>query len=477
MSTSNIIVRVRYTNTSNKTRAVKGWNKYVSKKEQADHNSLDQNDSLSDYLNYANDDSYLNEKNEICTWNIKGDIDVNSDIKNKSVDDKGVVWDMVVSFNPTFAYSNGLITKKDFADLTKKVMPSFLSDIGFDLNNVSWYAGLHRNTKNPHLHICFYEHHKTKNIKSIPASNVWNLKSYIANYLVNSNDFYKLRDKEFNNIAGKVSIEDLTKLKSAKLFSEPYRKELNKKLLKLYNELPIKGRLQYNSKNMIPFKNDLDDVISYILKHDSIVYDYEKYYNVLKEHQNELNALYGNSKENEKEKYVLEHIEKLYSKIGNDILSNYKIYKSTNQMLREQTFLSKHINELNFRSRSDLTEKSIINIGKSLYKICDMSGLNDNQINKVFDKWIKRSKFTYDKDYILSKSISFETDMSSTDFYASLNKLGYGYDRYKKIKDKHFYQELNYKIFFNRAIHHLMYEIEQERKQIEKDMEYELEGF
>ena len=65
--------------------------------------------------------------------------------------------------------------------------------------------------------------------------------------------------------------------------------------------------------------------------------------------------------------------------------------------------------------------------------------------------------------------------MSISELYNAMKKLGYDSDRYNKLKNKYFYRELNYKRFINQAINHLMYELEQEEKQIVDEMQYELE--
>ena len=67
--------------------------------------------------------------------------------------------------------------------------------------------------------------------------------------------------------------------------------------------------------------------------------------------------------------------------------------------------------------------------------------------------------------------------MSSTEYYEALKKLGYDYERYNKVKNKYFYKELNYKRFINKAHEHLMYELENEEKQIISNLQYELEVY
>ena len=247
-------------------------------------------------------------------------------------------------------------------------------------------------------------------------------------------------------------------------------------MLSLYDKLPSKGRLQYNSKNMTIYRKDLDNIIEFILLHDSVKYDYNKYLKLLDEHQKELNALYGMTKDNKNRKYYEDQKNRLYSKIGNEILANYKRYQSLGFMEKEKSFLNKNINELNFKSRSDYAkDETKISIAKDLYKICVLADLNDTQIRKVFKKWLKNSKYNFDVDSLIASVRTLDVDMSTTELYNALKKLGYDSKRYNKLKTNNFYKELNYKKFINKAINHLYSEIDREEKEIVEQIEYDLE--
>lgn len=93
------------------------------------------------------------------------------------------------------------------------------------------------------MHILIYERKKTATSGFINQSVIKNMKRNIANYLVDNTKFYELRDKEFSNITGAINLKDLAKVKTQKLYSDSYRKELNTRLLSLYSKLPPKGRL------------------------------------------------------------------------------------------------------------------------------------------------------------------------------------------------------------------------------------------
>ena len=248
-------------------------------------------------------------------------------------------------------------------------------------------------------------------------------------------------------------------------------------LLELYDVLPATGRLQYNSKNMRSYKEQLNRIIEFILLHDSTKYKYARYIKLLDEHQKELTAIYGSSSANKNLEYYNNQINKLYSKIGNEILSNYKVYQSLDKMDREKEFLNKHIKDLKFKSSPYRKKENIDSVAKDLNKLCNLAGLNYLEKRYVFTNWISKSKYKIDVDALLSSMDNSKPEMSSTEFYTILRKLNYDYNRYSKYKSKMFYQELNYKKFINQAMNYLEYELEQEEKQIINDLEYELSDY
>ena len=477
MSKSDIVFNLQYKKCKNKKYGIKGWMNYASKKQKADASSIDEYNLLKDYALFSDKETYLNENNETYLWTNDGDV-IKQDEFNKITDTgTGIYWRGFLSFPSQFAINHGLITKADFYSLSNQVIPSLILDMGLDLNNVSWYCALHRDTsKHPHIHFCIFEKNPTKSNPTVPKYCFKNFKSNVASYLVDYKKFYELRDKTFSDITGKINLQELNKIKNQRLFSDKYRKFLNKLLLNLYNELPFKGRLQYNSKNMNMYRKDLDNIIEFILSHDSVKYDYANYLKLLDKHQKELNTLYGNSRSNQERKYYNDQKKRLYSKIGNEILSNYKIYQAMNFMDREKQFLNKNINNLNFRSRGDYAkEETRKDIAKQLYKICVLADLNDNQIKKVFKKWLHNSHYNFDVNSLIASVSTLNTDMSVQELYSALKKLGYDSKRYNKLKTANFYKSLNYKRFINKAINHLYNEIDREEKEIIEQMEYELE--
>ena len=62
---------------------------------------------------------------------------------------------------------------------------------------------------------------------------------------------------------------------------------------------------------MLPYKNDLDSIIEYILMHDSVKYNYANYLRLLEKHQKELSEMYGQTKFNKERKYYNDQLNRL----------------------------------------------------------------------------------------------------------------------------------------------------------------------
>lgn len=476
MSKSDIVFNVQYKTPRAKGKAIARWINYVTDKNKADDSSIDEYNVLKDYALFTNKDMYLTEKDETYLWNKNGDVLKKDAIdKLKPLEDKGTFLRGFLSFPQDFAINHGLITKSDYYSLSNNVITKFIADMGLDINNVEWYCGLHRNTpSHPHIHFCIYEKKETKKELKAPLFAINNFKSNVAKYLVDYEKFYKLRDNTLNDITKNINMKELSKVKSQRLFGDKYRKQLNDMLLSLYSKLPKTGRLQYNSKNLRILKSDIDEIIEFILTHNSLRYQYAKYIRLLNEHQKELNTLYGMSESNKNRKYFNDQKNKLYTKIGNEILHNFKVYQSMSFFDKEKDFLRKYIMDFNFKSRNYKRNETIISIAKDLYQICSLADLNDRQIKKVFQRWIKNSNYKINVDSLLASITTTNKEMSTQDLYKALNRLGYSSERYNKLRTKNFYRQLDYKRFVDSAISHLMYELEKEEKEIINNLEFEL---
>ena len=447
---SNIITRVRYKKDINFQKLVGGWCKYVSK-DGADGKSLDELDNINNLYEkeFGIFDS-TKEQQEFFIWDKNGNINKKEILKDIPSDKAGKMWTLVISFPPKFADDSGLKTKQDYYLMTKAIMPKFLLDNDLDLTNTKWYASLHNDTDNPHLHITIFEKEQRRKKDTLEKTAMKYLKSNIASYLIDNTSFYKEQDYLFLGLDYKIRKNNFTKVENDFFFSNKFRKSLNKDLLKLYKKLPKKGRLQYNSKNLNKYRNDLDKIIEKILYHDKIKYDFERYYHHLEEIEREQKKIYGNSKEN---KYIENKMNRLYSKIGNDILHNFKVYNSTGFIKHQKEFLKVNILNMDFKSRSLKKRSTILKHATELYTLGRMADLSNNEIKVLFKKWIQKSNIIlFDENSLFESVKNSNVNMSSTDFYKALSHLGYSKERYDNYKNKSFYKNVRFKQFIKSAI-------------------------
>ena len=66
------------------------------------------------------------------------------------------IWHAVISFTEDFG-AKYMTSYQDALELLKAELPKFFKQIGIAEDNVVWYAGLHENTDNQHIHLGFFE--------------------------------------------------------------------------------------------------------------------------------------------------------------------------------------------------------------------------------------------------------------------------------------------------------------------------------
>lgn len=469
---SNIITRVRYKKDVNFQRLVGGWCKYVSK-DGANGKSLKDVSSMNDLYEKELgifDDTKSFE--EYYIWNKNGDISKRDILKDLPRDKAGKMWNLVISFPPDFALESGLKTKQDYYLMTKAIMPKFILDNDLDITNTLWYSSLHKDTDNPHLHITIFEKEQRRKKDTLEKVAMKYLKSNIASYLIDNTSFYKDQDYLFLGLDNEIRKSNYTKIEKELFFSDRFRKTLNKDLLKLYDKLPKRGRLQYNSRNLDYCRADIDKIIDKILYHDTIKYEFEIYYHHLEEIERQQIKMYGNTKNN---KYIDNKMKRLYSRIGNDILYNYKVYNSKDFLIHQKEFLKVNIMNMDFKSRNIKKKSTIIKHASEIYKLGKLADLSDNDIKLLLSKWIKKSNIKYDVNLIFDSVSSGREDMNATEFYKALSHLGYSKERYDNFKSKSFYKHLQFKQFIKKANYFLITENKKEEKFLLELIEKELQ--
>lgn len=92
----------------------------------------------------------------------------------------------------------------------------------------------------------------------------------------------------------------------------------------LHNVLPKTGRLSYNSYVMKPYKKVVDKIIGKILNDCEIQNYLNEYMNMLNRINDYQNQFFSKSGDNDIANIKNAEMEKLYSRIGNMILKDYR---------------------------------------------------------------------------------------------------------------------------------------------------------
>ncbi len=170
------------------------------------------------------------------------------------------IWDCVISFEETFGEKYCRDYDQAFA-FVKSELPKFFTRAGLDKNNMIWYAGLHENTENNHIHISFFEKEPVLYSK---RKLVYHSGKIDKEILINSKFIFER--KLTNKTAQLVALrKDLNEKYRKNLDSDEMSRLIKKQLLKLYRELPSDGRISYDRDNMEFLKRKVDDTTETIL--------------------------------------------------------------------------------------------------------------------------------------------------------------------------------------------------------------------
>ena len=300
------------------TESLLGWSAYTNRDKAADRkkeHSLHKGGLL----------GYTNQDDSIRTFSSDGWLSKDKMVKfrkkladsfNKNGD---IFWDTVVSLkNYQDSHQSNMYDVNDYAAIVSKLLPGYFKSIGLDPNNMIWWMNYHNNKKNPHMHIVFMEKVHTRTRGKLAQK-------YLDKYKSTWLKELGLR-QEFTKRYGKAP-KDVFREKDAlrkTLISGLDMRFHDQLLHSFYTTIPKKGRLSYNSKNMKPYRRQLNLIIRSLLQDEEIRPTYEEWLGKV-EMLDDLQNTLANEKISHFKKTELD---KLYTRIGNMILGHAK-YKET----------------------------------------------------------------------------------------------------------------------------------------------------
>ena len=231
--------------------------------------------------------------------------------------EEDIAWSLVVSIKDfELLKKYGFNGQDDFAKTTQYVLNKSFRNLKLNPDNVVWWEDYHTNTKHPHMHITFIEKENHRARGKFTQKELNTLKRNFVSQIAARANYLEMYHED--------PIEVLKNIKRERKTIVDATAELNYRtignIVNLYAELPTKGRLQYNSAAMIPFRERLDSIVDDLLKETEIKKEYDLFTNKLKALDQIMNESTGEAKEH----LVNSEDKKLRTQIANAILKEYK---------------------------------------------------------------------------------------------------------------------------------------------------------
>lgn len=187
-----------------------------------------------------------------------------------------IIWDIVISFEKEFGEQN-VYTAEQAQALLKKLLPKFFREVGFKPENITWYAGLHTNTDNRHIHLSFFENEPMwydRQKKEYRYRRKGKIRTECFDVLKMDIEKYYLQPVESLKRVRKLLTEEARTVTDNR-YVLSRSNDLKRLLRKLYEEIPYESRIAYESENMSGCRDTVNSIVSYILSNGENSFAYQ----------------------------------------------------------------------------------------------------------------------------------------------------------------------------------------------------------
>lgn len=302
------------------------------------------------------------------------------ELRTKLRQTKSVIWHGLVSFEESFG-NTYCDTSEKAIELMKYEFPKFLKDARLIPSNIIWFAGLHENTDNKHIHFSFFEKAPLR-YKQNQDNRVYSDGHIRVEAIRNAKVSIELK---LLTISKDLKASRNNLIKEFKVFKNQEIGAFMKKIKELLLIIPISGRLSYDSENISKYKPKVDNIINALLmsntKLSQQVNDFDT---ILTKRDNEIKNIYKKMKLDFSDKLMKDkYMKDLYRRLGNIVLKvvrdiriqqekldfetkNYKIKKRIERAKRKALFKNcARLNEL-------VTKEAVITFQQFLHKLDEM---------------------------------------------------------------------------------------------------------
>lgn len=231
-----------------------------------------------------------------------------------------VIWDMVVSFEEEYGKSH--LKSADAArELLSTLLNRFFKKAGLNPKNMTWFAGLHENTDNRHIHVSFWE-----NAPVFTRQQDREHKHFHGGKLrqVGIDDFKIAIENHYSLLATHVKEKRKNLLeKASKTISQTPHGTLSALFIQLYEQIPKTGRISYKSENMASVRKLADEITTYMLKTNPVLKsEYEIFRYELMRRDEQIREFCRKQKIPNEEDFLVadKTVNDLYRRLGNKVI-------------------------------------------------------------------------------------------------------------------------------------------------------------
>lgn len=310
------------------TETMIGWYAYTSRKE-ATNESNQRVQSDSGFLGYTSRNGFKTYTHQGWLKNAKETKEFKKIVAEAFCKNGDIAWDTVVSMRSyTDSFASGMYNANDYAAIVEKLLPEFFKKAGFVPSNMIWWMNYHDNKHNPHMHIVFMEKSK---LRTKGKLNKRMIEIYQNLFL---REFgLRAEFKKRNNIDSKDFFKQLDNEREAIINAAKLKNNETTHIVELNKILPRTGKMAYNSRNIAPYKKQIDSYITSLLKNPEVSILYDVWLSNLDKLVSLNNEMAGQNISHLKEQEMF----KLYTRIGNAILNEVKAYRKGLNMSSNNT--------------------------------------------------------------------------------------------------------------------------------------------
>lgn len=275
-----------------------------------------------DYMEYMN-----NKEKTYGIFNQNGimNSDERKRVRNELRKTKSNIWDCLITFTEDFG-KKWCDSFEQAYNLVSTELPKFFKRCGLNPDNIEWFAGLHQNTDNRHIHISFFEK-EPQRIRPNQKKKVFSIGTLPKHTILEFRPILEFAATDFK--AKEILARKLVQDRIKEDLEEKSKYTIHNKLLNIANQFPKTGSLTYESENMLSLRSDINDLTDYLIKKDDTCKQYKDDFINLAKYKDEMFASYC-QRNGYKQPFTFEqkYMQDLYRRIGNIVIKTAKELKA-----------------------------------------------------------------------------------------------------------------------------------------------------